>query len=627
MGVDDVGVSRRGWVVWVVVGVVVVAVGGVMLWVGLAAADKVGSVVGAVCGVVGLGLSGYGLVQARRGRSEERSVTNSITGPSVLAPVVQAGSIGRASVVGDRNVVGDGTVVAGPGGVAVGRGGSVVLAAVAGSAVPLPPPNVDLCVGRDRQVAEVVAGWVGGRMVAVVGGPGIGKSTVLGRAIGDDAVVGLFGSRRFVVSCEGAESAGAVVDKMAYVLGVALGDHLRNRVLSFLRGGPCVLVLDNFETVADGDPVGAAELVAELRSGPGQVALGIGYRGAGLTVGVIDEVEIKLGPLPDEAAVEVFGAVAGARHRADTNLSPLLADLDGVPLAIVLMATLARTEPQLDTLVTAWRAKRTDLLQRGIRPDRTSSLPVSIELSWDRLSPDARETLSLAALLPDGWPRGRSTMYLLDELAAGVIDLGGRALLHDDDLRQRCLAPIRRHVLIHHAPEPALLGGLVTTIRTLAERCRQIGGPDGADAVIEVVPEFTNIVEVIRAGLSHEPDLAEAVPALLEFQRFTGLGDDQLGLNALASAPSPSSRADNAFGLALLYTRRSDNDRARELFGQALPLYQQIRDRYSQAVAHAWLARTTNGERRSKHCAQLDRLAAELNLKGFRESLRAISGC
>jgi hypothetical protein len=45
--------------------------------------------------------------------------------------------------------------------------------------------------------------------------------------------------------------------------------------------------------------------------------LGIGYRGTGLPVGVIDVTEIRLGPLPREAAVKVFGAVAGARHRAD----------------------------------------------------------------------------------------------------------------------------------------------------------------------------------------------------------------------------------------------------------------------------------------------------------------------
>ncbi len=77
--VDDVGVLRRGWVVWISVGVVVLAIGAVLLWIGLDAADKVGSVVGALCGVVGLGLSVYGLVQARSGRPEERSVTNSIT--------------------------------------------------------------------------------------------------------------------------------------------------------------------------------------------------------------------------------------------------------------------------------------------------------------------------------------------------------------------------------------------------------------------------------------------------------------------------------------------------------------------------------------------------------------------
>ncbi|MGH3924615.1 MAG: hypothetical protein ACRDTT_17440, partial [Pseudonocardiaceae bacterium] len=145
--------DRRGWVVWVAVGVVGVAVGAVMLWLGLDAADKVGSVVGALCGVVGLGLSGYGLVQARRGRPQERAVTNSITGSNVSAPVVQAGSVGRDVVTGNRNVVGDNPVVAEPGGVAVG---SVILAAAAVAAEPLPPPHVDLCLGRDEQVTQVV---------------------------------------------------------------------------------------------------------------------------------------------------------------------------------------------------------------------------------------------------------------------------------------------------------------------------------------------------------------------------------------------------------------------------------------------------------------------------------------
>jgi tetratricopeptide (TPR) repeat protein len=73
--------------------------------------------------------------------------------------------------------------------------------------------------------------------------------------------------------------------------------------------------------------------------------------------------------------------------------------------------------------------------------------------------------------------------------------------------------------------------------------------------------------------------------------------------------------------------RESNNDRARQLFEQALPLYRRIRDRYSQAVTHAWLARTTDGSLKAEHCAQLDALTAGLKLPGFRESLRSIAGC
>jgi hypothetical protein len=38
------------------------------------------------------------------------------------------------------------------------------------------------------------------------------------------------------------------------------------------------------------------------------------------------------------------------------------------------------------------------------------------------------------------------------------------------------------------------------TTRMLPEHCQHIGGPDGANLVLEVVPQFANIVEVLRAG-------------------------------------------------------------------------------------------------------------------------------
>src|SRR5262249_19104916 len=151
------------------------------------------------------------------------------------------------------------------------------------------------------------------------------KSTVLGRAIDGDAVLAAYGSPRFVVSCEGAATARVGRGKAAHVVGVPLGAHLPNRVVSFLRAGPRVRVLVDFETVADGDPTGAAELVATRRAVQSPVVLGLGCRGAAVPAGVADVVEVGLGPLPSDAAVELFVAVAGQRHHQDGNLGALVA--------------------------------------------------------------------------------------------------------------------------------------------------------------------------------------------------------------------------------------------------------------------------------------------------------------
>ncbi|WHT22688.1 tetratricopeptide repeat protein [Crossiella sp. CA-258035] len=567
-------------------GVLALAVGGVMLVVGLDTADKLGSVVGALAGMIGLGLAVYGVVAARAkpaGKPElppPSEVSNTVSGAETVSRVVQAGSVGGDAVVGEHNVTGSNLAVAGPGGLAIGVLGALAVASGV-SAEPLPPPRVELCLGRDEQITAVTAAWLAGRWAVVVGGPGIGKSTLLGRALGSEAVAAAFTERRYVVSCEGAATAGAVIDKTASSLGVELGDHLRNRVLSLLRAGPGVLVLDNFETLADADPAGAAELLSTLRALPGLV-VGIGARGSTVPAGVgVDEV--RLGPLAPAAAVEVFLAVAGQRHHTDPALAALVAGLDGVPLAIVLMASLAHQESNLDTLAAAWRAKRTDLLQHGVRPDRTSSLPVSIELSWDRLSPEGKTALSLAALLPDGWPRGRSTLYLPDTLAAGVLELSGQALLHDDEHRQRCLTPLRQHILTHHPPAPAQLRPLVGPVRALTRRAAQIGKADGAAAAADTVPEFTNLVEILHTALPHLPEVSAAVPDLLVFQRFTGLGDHQLGVQALSHTVAPPIRGALLRALALLYFRRGDNGTSRELFDQALPLFRRVGDVLGEA--------------------------------------------
>lgn len=87
---------RAGWIVSAACGVVLVVVGGLMAWNGLDVADKIGSVVGALGGVVGVGLAAYGVVSARRaGRSAPPPVSNTVEGSAIAGSNVQIGHVGR----------------------------------------------------------------------------------------------------------------------------------------------------------------------------------------------------------------------------------------------------------------------------------------------------------------------------------------------------------------------------------------------------------------------------------------------------------------------------------------------------------------------------------------------------
>ncbi len=98
-------VRRWGWWLFALVGVAALVVGVVMLRTGLETADQLGSVVGSIAGVAGLGISGFALVLAIRAEKRdtqpgpnsvpEPGPTNAVTDSVINGPNIQIGHAGR----------------------------------------------------------------------------------------------------------------------------------------------------------------------------------------------------------------------------------------------------------------------------------------------------------------------------------------------------------------------------------------------------------------------------------------------------------------------------------------------------------------------------------------------------
>ena len=71
-----------------------------------------------------------------------------------------------------------------------------------------------------------------------------------------------------------------------------------------------------------------------------------------------------LSPLPVAEARRLFLAVAGPGFSADPRLEELLAGLDGVPLAVELMAYAAQGQSDLAEVTQRWQGERTGMLAR-----------------------------------------------------------------------------------------------------------------------------------------------------------------------------------------------------------------------------------------------------------------------
>ena len=465
---------------------------------------------------------------------------------------------------------------------------------VAGRAAGL-PPRPDL-VGRDVEVAALAAAWLGTppQPVAVLGAPGIGKSTICLAALHDGRVAERFGDRRWFIRCDGATSAAALLSGLAAELGMTgegQPDRVEDRVCAALAAGLGVVVLDNFETPWTADPLPVEELLRVIAAIP-HVGVAITSRGTGRPPGLRWRDFAMVSPLPLADARRLFLAVAGTGLAGDLRLDELLGGLDGVPLAVELMAYAAQGQPDLAEVAERWHQERTGMLARLGGGHRELSVAVSVEASITAplMTIPGRRLLGLLGVLPDGVARGDLAAVLPGSGLAAADVLRKLGLAYGESGRLRTLAPIREHVAAAHPLESADLDRAVSHYAQVAAMTGgQVGRSGGALAAARLQADTGNIVAMLEraAAGGRIEELADAVYGLVQYWRYTGFTQPALATiaeQAIEAHGTAFQQAQTRKALGDLAYYRSDHDGARARYERALPLFRQAGDVAGEAT-------------------------------------------
>ncbi|KAH7102224.1 hypothetical protein BKA62DRAFT_121587 [Auriculariales sp. MPI-PUGE-AT-0066] len=234
-----------------------------------------------------------------------------------------------------------------------------------------------------------------------------------------------------------------------------------------------------------------------------------------------------------DAAREMFEQIAG-RPSLGTELEALdelLAGVDCTPLAVTLLAQLARQDNSPSQLLQRWRHSKTAFISTG-GDHRESSVNVSIQISLDLLSAmnggtEGGQLLSICAHLPDGL---RTPVFA--QLVAHFGDIhAARDLLvtfalitvgSNDELRM--LNPVRHFVLKHLPVTAGHLAALREIYFAIAASGPVVIDENFSELAKNMAPEYNNLTSFLLHLIgTEEPsqELYDAVNHVSEYSYYT----------------------------------------------------------------------------------------------------------
>ncbi len=435
-----------------------------------------------------------------------------------------------------------------------------------------------------------------------------------------------------------------VLDAIAHTLGLRHeieGSH-ESRIVEAIGTGNILLVLDNFEQVADAGP----EVANLLHSCPGLRVL-VSSR---VPLHVDGEHVLPVRPLPLPApgvdgplgelaavpSIQLFLQRAQA-VRSDFALtaanagiiSELCSRLDGLPLAIELAAAWVRLLPPADLLEQI--ANRFELLSGGgsDRPARHQAMRDAIDWSYNLLDLDGQRLFRALSIQAGGLPMDGAialAMAATPELSrfrtvAAIAHLVDHNLLLREDtplggIRVSMLETIReyaRDALRTSGDEPAIRDAHAAFCLEYATTARlDIEGPGRSAAHARMKRDIDNM-RLALGWLLERGDAERACRLASEVARFwTNFGYLVEGRGWLARVlampgqVAPETRFDALYWASIIGSLQNDLPGARDLAHTALELAQASGNRLGQGMILAHLGELTAYEDVDKAIALID---------------------